>query len=133
MCIRQVSMLCHFCLFFKLCSWCFQQPSGYSGIWASRASPESWITIYIRDRELACFVCLCHHSRPPQLLTRALFIGSFHCSYIFVLCLAFPVHVAGDLNKTLSFVVGVLTTSFARALRELIHQSPSCSMQLRIF
>jgi len=24
MCLRQVSMLCHFCLFFKLCSWCFQ-------------------------------------------------------------------------------------------------------------
>jgi len=21
--LRQVSMLCHFCLFFKLCSWCF--------------------------------------------------------------------------------------------------------------
>jgi len=23
MCLRQVSMLCHFCLFFKLCLWCF--------------------------------------------------------------------------------------------------------------
>jgi len=26
------------------------------------------------------------------------------------------VHVAGDLHKTISFVVGVLSTSFARAL-----------------
>jgi len=27
---------------------------------------------------------------------------------------AFRVHVAGDLNKKMSFVVGVLSTSFAR-------------------
>jgi len=46
--------------------------------------------------------------------------GSFlvpcHCSYIFVSFLAFHVHVAGDLNKAISFVVGILSTSFARAL-----------------
>jgi len=34
--------------------------------------------------------------------------------------LAFCVHVACDLNETISFVVGVLSTSFARALIELI-------------
>jgi len=28
--VWQVTILCHFCLFFKLCSWCFQQPSGDS-------------------------------------------------------------------------------------------------------
>jgi len=35
--------------------------------------------------------------------------------------LAFRVHVTGDLNKPISFVVEVLTTSFARALPGLIH------------
>ena len=65
---------------------------------------------------LACFVCLCHHPRSPFTnLTRALFFGPCHCSYIFIPCLAFRVHVAGDLNKTiLSFIVGVLTTSLTR-------------------
>jgi len=47
--------------------------------------------------------------------------------------LAFRVHVAGDLNKAISFVVAVLSTSFARALLGLIHQSQSCPMQLSIF
>jgi len=34
---------------------------------------------------------------------------------------AFRVQVTGDLSKTLSFVAGVLSTSFARALLWLIH------------
>ena len=125
-------MLCHFCLFFKLRSWCFQQPSGYSGI---RAPPVFSITIYIRERKLACFVCLIHHPRShfTKLLTRLLFFGPCHCSYIFVPCPAFRVHVAGDLNKTISFVVGVLTTSFARALLGFLHLSPRCPLQLRFF
>jgi len=80
--LRQVSMLCHFCLFFKLCSWCFEQPSGDSGTWAPRALPEFSITIYIGERKRACFVCLFHHPRSHfiKLLTRSLFFGSCHCS-----------------------------------------------------
>jgi len=34
-----------------------------------------------------------------RLLTRHLFTGPCHCSYIFVLCLTFRVRVAGDLNQ----------------------------------
>jgi len=81
------------------------------------------IAIYIGERKLACFVCLFHHPRShlTKLLTRALLFGPCHCSYIFVPCLYLRVHVTGDLNKTISFVVGVLTTSFARALLGLIH------------
>jgi len=39
---------------------------------------------FIGERELACFVYLCHHPRShfTTLLTRALFHGPFHCSYI---------------------------------------------------
>jgi len=39
---------------------------------------------------------------------------------IFVPCLAFRIHVAGDLNQKLSLVASVLSTSFARALLGLI-------------
>ena len=118
MCLRQVSVLCHFCLIFMLCIRCFQQPSGDSGTRAPRAYPESSITIYIGEREHACFVYLYHHPQAhfTKLLTRALFFGACHCSYIFVPCLAFRIHFAGDLNKTISFIAGVLSTSFARTL-----------------
>jgi len=81
--------------------------------------------------ENATLLCIFAHF--PRLLTRALFFGPCHCSYVFVLCLASRIHVAGDLNKTISFVVGVLSTSFARALLGLIHSSPSCPMQSRTF
>jgi len=57
---------------------------------------------------------------PPTPLTWALFIVLCHCSCVFVLCLAFRVHVAGDLNQKVSFVASVLPTSFARALLRLI-------------
>jgi len=50
--------------------------------------------------------CLIHTFVKPttvplhfRLLTRALFFGPCHCSYISVTCLGFRVHVAGDLNK----------------------------------
>jgi len=84
--------------------------------------PETSITIYIEERELACFLYLCHHPRSQftKLFTRVIFIRHYHCSYIFVPCLAFRAHVAGDLNKTISFVSGVLSTSFARALLGLL-------------
>jgi len=71
--------------------------------------------IYIGECELACFVYLCHHPRSQftKLFTQALFIGPYHCPYVFVPCQAFCVRVAGDLNKIISFVVGVLSTSLA--------------------
>ena len=72
-------------------------------------------------------------SHDTKLLTRALFFGPCHWSYIFLPRLAFRVHVAGDLNETIPFVVDVLSTSFASTLLGLIHQSPSCLMQLSIF
>ena len=57
---------------------------------------------------------LCVFVPPPKgrshftkLLTRALFFVPCHCSYIFVLCPAFYVHVARDLNKAISFVAGI--------------------------
>jgi len=83
---------------------------------------EPSITISSEERELACFVYLCHHPRSQfiSLFTQAIFIWPYHCSYIFVTCLAFRVHAAGDLNKPISFVVAVLSTSFARALLGLI-------------
>jgi len=66
---------------------------------------------------LAFYICTSTHNNK---LTRAVCIGPCHCSYVFVPCLAFRVHVAGDLNKTISFVVGVLSPLFARALLGLI-------------
>jgi len=66
---------------------------------------------------LALFIfATTHVPHFTKLLTRALFFGPFQCSYKFIPCLAFRVHVAVDLNKTISFVVGVLSTSFAHAL-----------------
>ena len=51
---------------------------------------------------------------------------------IYAPCLAFRVHVAGDQNKTTSFVVGVLSTSIARALLGLILLESELPMQLSI-
>jgi len=72
--------------------------------------------------------CLLMFVPPPtvrshftKMLTRAIFFGPCHCLYIFIPCLSFHVHVTGDLNKTISFVVGVFTTPFARALLGFIH------------
>jgi len=87
-CLRQVSTLCHFCLF------------------------------------LSCFIGVFNSpvlSHFTKLLTRALSFALCHCSYILVPHLASRVHVAGDLNETISFVVGVFSTVFARALLGLIH------------
>jgi len=39
----------------------------------------------------------------------------------FIPCMAFRVHLACDLHKAILLAVGVLSTSFARALLELIH------------
>jgi len=56
------------------------------------------------ERELALYVCATTNGPHfSKLLTRALFFGPCQCSYIFIQCLAFRVHVAGDLNKTISF------------------------------
>ena len=126
MCLRQVAYQC--CVIFA-CSFCAELLVFLfsTAQWQLRHTGSSgWAWVFDYDsyrRTQACFVYLCHHPRShsTKLLTRALFIGPCHCSYIFVLCLAFRVHVASDLNKTISFVVGVLTTSFARALLGLIH------------
>ena len=76
---------------------------------ASSGVSESSITICIAERELACFIYLCHHPLHwKRLQTRVLFIGPCHCSYIFVPCLPFRVPAAGNLNKTILFVVDVL-------------------------
>jgi len=91
-------MLCHFCLFFMLCSRCFQ-PSGKIGLRAPQAQPESSMTIYI------CIFVPLPQSHFTKLLIRAFLFEPCHCSYIFVPCLAFRIHVASDLNKTISFVV----------------------------
>jgi len=66
-----------------------------------------------RKTQFACFAYLCHHplSHFTKLLNRVLFFGPCHCSYIFVPCLAFSVHVADYLNKIISFRVGILSTS----------------------
>ena len=94
--------------------------------------------LYLRTRVwqsslLALYICATTKGR-SQLLTRALFFVPCHCSYIFVSCPAFHVHVAGDMNKTISFVAGVLSTSFPRPLFGFIRQSPSCrDMQLSFF
>jgi len=72
-------MLCNFCLFFKLCSSFFQQPSGDSGTRVPRVSPESLITIYIGERELALYIYATIHGPDcTKLLTRALFFGPCH-------------------------------------------------------
>jgi len=57
-----------------------------------------------------------------MVVNLGLCVGLCYYSSIFVPCLAFRIHVAGDLNQKLSFVIAsVLSTSFARALLRLIH------------
>ena len=133
MCLKQVSMLCHFCLFLSCVLGVFNTRQ-----WRLRHAGSLGLArvfdydLYRRMR--ACFVYLCHHprSRSTKLLTQALFFGPCRLSLFIYLRLAIRVHVAGDLNKTISFV-DVLSTSFVRALLGLIHQSPSCPMQLSNF
>jgi len=62
---------------------------------ATRATPESSITIYTVERELVCYVYLCHHSlHLLKLLNQGPFIGYCHCTYIFIPCLTFGVVAA---------------------------------------
>jgi len=63
----------------------------------------------------------CYHHR-DLFFGPSVHIFSFHVwSFTFML--------QSDLNKTISFVVGVLSTSFAHALLGLIHYSLSSHMQ----
>ena len=56
-----------------------------SGDSRTRAQPESSITLYIVERKLSCSIYLYHHPlHLLRLLTRALFIGHCHYSYIFI-------------------------------------------------
>jgi len=90
--------------------------------------------LYRRTR--ACFAYLWHYPRShfTKLLIQAF---TLWCLSLFLYfrsaCLASRIHVAGGMNKTILFVAGVLSTSFACALLGLIHQSQSCPMQLSIF
>jgi len=60
-------------------------------------------------------------------------VNSGFFRWAFVTVLIFSFHVAGDLNKKIPFVVGVLLTSFARALLGLIRYSSSCPLHWSIF
>jgi len=61
----------------------------FTAQWQMRHPGSAWLfdyNVYIGERELACFVCLFHHSRShfTKLLTRPLFFGPCHCSHMFV-------------------------------------------------
>jgi len=71
---------------------------------------------------------LCIFVAPPTSPIRLV-----HYSYVFVPCLAFGIHAAGDLNQKVSFVARVLSTSFARALIGRIFQNPSFPVQFKYF
>ena len=79
---------------------------GHGGDSDTRVQPESSITIYIAERQLAHFVYLCHHPiHWLRLLTRALsmVLVSVH---IFSFHVWTCVHCAGDINNRISFVIG---------------------------
>jgi len=107
MCLRQVLTLCHFCC---CVLGVFNSPVATPAHGLLGLNPSRWLRFISENASKLALYFLCHHHR---LLTQALFFGPCHCSYVFVPCLAFRVHFAGDLNKTMSFVVGVLSTSFA--------------------
>ena len=73
MCLRHMSKLCHFCLFLSCVLGVFNRAVATPDT-GSRAQPESSITIYIVERELACLVYLCLH----PLHTKVVNLGSFH-------------------------------------------------------
>ena len=122
MCLRQVSMLCHFTCFLSCVHGVFNTPVQWLLLHTGSSGLVRVFDYDLYRRTRAC-LCLFHHPRShfTKLLIWALFLETCHCSYIFVPCLSFRVHVSGDLNQTISFVVGVFTTSFARALLGRIH------------
>jgi len=128
MCLRHISMLSHFCLFFKLCSGVFNNPVATPALGLLDLFVTRIFDYDLYWRTQACLLCIFVPS-----LTRALFTGPCHCLWIFVPFLTFRVHIAGNLNKTISFVVGVLSTLFPRALPGLVRYSPSGPMPLSIF
>jgi len=70
----------------SLCAKTFKSCVG-SGESSTRDQPEPPTTLYIVERELACFACLCYHLLHwLRLLTLALSFGHCQCSYIFVSC-----------------------------------------------
>jgi len=88
MCLREVSTLRHFCLFFKLCLVVFNSPVAIPAHGLLGLSPIHGLRFILENANLlALYICATTHF--TTLLTRALFYGSFHCSYIFVPCLAF--------------------------------------------
>jgi len=116
--------------------WCSQWRLRHS----DSSSSAQFVDYALSCRTWACLLCI--FVPPPTSLIKFVNSGSlhwvlwlfiyFHCSYIFVPCFTFRVYFAGDLNQKISFVVGVLSKTFARALLGLIRPSPSCPIQLNI-
>jgi len=116
-------MLCHFCLFFLSCVLgVFNSPVATPAYRLLGLHPSFRLRFISENASLHDLYVFSTIHGPTSL---SFYPGPFHLAlslfYIFVPYLAFHVHVAGDLIKTISFVIGVLTTSFARALLRLIH------------
>jgi len=113
-------MLCHFCLFLSCVLGVFNSPVATPAHELLGLSPSLRLR-YIYRRTRACLLCI--FVPPPTvplhlvvnsdsfLWTVSLFIYFRSVSVLSRSCCSF----AGDLNKTISFVVGVLSTAFARA------------------
>jgi len=123
---RQFKICGFFRHFWKKC--CHQWRLWHSG--------SAWVVdyaLYCRTW-VAYFVHLCHNPLHwLRFLTRTICTEPCQCSCIVVPCLAFRVYFAGELNKKISFVVGVLSNKFACALLGVIRQGASCPLQLSIF
>ena len=80
----QVNQHQHVIAGINLCAKTFKSCVG-SADSSTRDQPEPSTTLYIAERVLACFACLCHHPfHWLRLLTLALSIGPCQCLYIFV-------------------------------------------------
>jgi len=121
------------CLRGNLCAKTYKSCVG-SGDSSTRDQPEPSTPLYIVERGLACFVCLCSHPLHwLRLLTLAISIGHCQYSYIFVSCWPSACNLQVMWIKEISFATTALLNTFARALLGLIHWSLSCPLQLSIF
>ena len=100
-----------------------------SGDSSTRDQPKPSTTLYIVERKLACFACLCYHPfHWLRLLTLAFSIGHCQCSHIFVSCWpsAFNLQVTW-IKKFENFGSFRLPGSFYHILlAELKHLEISC-------
>jgi len=125
-------MLCNFCLFFKLRSWCFNRPVATSAHGLLGLSPSLQLRFISKNASLlALYICAVTHGPTSRNCWLGLFSLGLFTVHIFSWHagpFAFKLQVTW--SKAISFVVGVLSTSFARVLLGLIHQTPSCPIQL---